>query len=134
MLASDGSNNALRAVESALKLVSKGFSIITLLYIIDPSKVKKNSGQSNYDELIRQQIREEKLKSTEELLIKHGVSYEVKILDGNPETEIIKFVNSHPHEMLIMGSRGLNAFQEMVLGSVSHKVMKFAKLPVLVVK
>ncbi|EGR8654283.1 universal stress protein, partial [Listeria monocytogenes] len=33
-----------------------------------------------------------------------------------------------------IGSRGLNSLQEMVLGSVSHKVMKRVNCPALIVK
>ncbi|MGM0899696.1 MAG: universal stress protein [Bacillota bacterium] len=37
-------------------------------------------------------------------------------------------------DLIIIGSRGLNALQSMVLGSVSHKVMKRASCPVMIVK
>lgn len=133
LLASDGSSHAFRAAESALKLVSEPTKI-TLLYIIDPNKLPKSAGNKSFDEGFIREKREEKLQSTEELFIKNGVSYDVKIVEGDPEVEIIKYVNHYPHDVLIMGSRGLNTLQEMVLGSVSHKVMKMAKLPVLVVK
>ncbi|WP_019415410.1 universal stress protein [Paenisporosarcina sp. TG20] len=133
LLASDGSKHAFRAAESALKLVSE-LTEITLLYIIDPNKVSKAPGNTKFDESFLREKREEKLQSTEELFVKNGVSYNVKIVEGDPEVEIIKYVNHYPHDVLIMGSRGLNTLQEMVLGSVSHRVMKMAKLPVLVVK
>lgn len=134
LLASDGSNHAVRAAESALKLVTENFTKITMLYIIDPNKFKKVAGNSKFEESFLLQKREEKLQETEQLFIRKGVEYEVKILEGDPETEIIKYSNHNPHDMLIMGSRGLSGLQEMVLGSVSHKVMKCAKCPVLVVK
>ncbi|WP_445265744.1 universal stress protein [Solibacillus sp. FSL R5-0449] len=35
---------------------------------------------------------------------------------------------------VLVGSRGLNLLQEMVLGSVSHKVMKRVHCPALIVK
>ena len=37
-------------------------------------------------------------------------------------------------DLVIIGSRGLNSLQEMVLGSVSHKVVKRVKCPVHIVK
>ncbi|WP_430183435.1 universal stress protein [Paenibacillus lautus] len=37
-------------------------------------------------------------------------------------------------DLIIKGSRCLNSFQEFVLGSVSHKVVKRAQCPVMVVK
>jgi nucleotide-binding universal stress UspA family protein len=35
---------------------------------------------------------------------------------------------------VVIGSRGLNSFQEMVLGSVSQKVAKRVNAPVMIVK
>lgn len=35
---------------------------------------------------------------------------------------------------VLVGSRGLNSVQEMVLGSVSHKIAKRVQCPVLIVK
>jgi nucleotide-binding universal stress UspA family protein len=37
-------------------------------------------------------------------------------------------------DLMIIGSRGLNSLQEMVLGSVSYKVIKRVQCPVLIVK
>jgi len=134
LLASDGSEHAFRAAKAALKLVTKDVSTITLLYIIDPNKLSKTPNIKKFDEDFIKQKREEKLQKTEELFFQSGVNYQVKVCEGEPEAQIIKYVNHHEHDVLIMGSRGLNAFQEMVMGSVSHKVMKLAKCPVMVVK
>lgn len=134
LLASDGSEHALRAAKAAIKLVTKDVSKITLLYILDPNKLGKAQNGTKFDDAFINQKREEKLRKTEELLSKFGVDYQVKICEGEPEAQIAKYANHHVHDVLIMGSRGLNAFQEMVMGSVSHKVMKLANCPVMVVK
>ncbi|MGB8270820.1 MAG: universal stress protein, partial [Priestia megaterium] len=36
--------------------------------------------------------------------------------------------------LVVIGSRGLNSLQEMVLGSVSHKVAKRVHCPVMIIK
>ncbi|MCY8631696.1 universal stress protein, partial [Bacillus spizizenii] len=53
---------------------------------------------------------------------------------GEPGPTIVSYANENQFDMLIVGSRGLNSLQEMVLGSVSHKVAKRANCPVLIVK
>lgn len=58
----------------------------------------------------------------------------MKIFHGEPGPAIVEFTNNNSYDLLVIGSRGLNAFQEMVLGSVSHKVVKRANCPVMVVK
>lgn len=134
LLAIDGSKNALRATEEAAHLASlQPNTSITLLYVVDFIVSKK--------EVLRTQGKEEleiarrkKLLPAEELLQKEKIQYEVKILHGEPGPTIVEFANKHTFDLLVIGSRGLNSLQEMVLGSVSHKVVKRATCPVLVVK
>ena len=58
----------------------------------------------------------------------------LKILHGEPGPTIIEYANKEKVEMVIIGSRGLNALQEMVLGSVSHKVVKRVHCPLMIIK
>lgn len=46
----------------------------------------------------------------------------------------MEYANKGSYDIVIIGSRGLNSLQEMVLGSVSHKVVKRVVCPVLIVK
>lgn len=62
------------------------------------------------------------------------IQYSVTILRGDPGPIIIEYANSNSFDLVIIGSRGLNTLQEMVLGSVSHKVVKRVNCPVLIVK
>src|SRR5699024_6933723 len=63
-----------------------------------------------------------------------NVNYKTIILRGKPGPEIVKYANEQNADIVIIGSRGLNALQEMVLGSVSHKVMKRVNCPALIIK
>ena len=56
------------------------------------------------------------------------------ILRGEPGPTIVDYANTKQVDLTIIGSRGLNGLQEMVLGSVSHKIAKRVKSPVLIVK
>jgi nucleotide-binding universal stress UspA family protein len=47
---------------------------------------------------------------------------------------IVDHANKKQVDLTIIGSRGLNGLQEMVLGSVSHKIAKRVKSPVMIVK
>lgn len=53
---------------------------------------------------------------------------------ANLDQRLFHMANDQQFDLLVIGSRGLNTLQEMVLGSVSHKVVKRADCPVLVVK
>jgi nucleotide-binding universal stress UspA family protein len=53
---------------------------------------------------------------------------------GDPANMIIEIVNSKDYDLVVLGTRGMNVFKELVLGSVSIKVMHHAKCPVMVVR
>ncbi len=57
-----------------------------------------------------------------------------KLLIGLPENEIIMEAERGGFDLIVIGSRGLGGIKELVLGSVSHKVVNDSKIPVLVVK
>ena len=53
---------------------------------------------------------------------------------GDYAQVIIDTANKNDYDLIIMGSRGLSPFKELLLGSVSFKVMHHAKCPVMVVR
>ena len=76
----------------------------------------------------------EKVRPAIELCAKRNVHAEAFLLHGRPAEEIIRVANDGNADLLVIGCRGLNTLQELAIGSVSHKVIKHAKCPVLVVK
>lgn len=75
-----------------------------------------------------------KLAPVEEQLAASQIDCKVVILYGEPGPAIIDYTNKEQVDLVVIGSRGLNALQEMVLGSVSHKVVKPVHCPVVIVK
>ena len=134
LLAADGSNHSIRATQEAIKIASLNpSSTITVVLVADYSQSKSDvlhSGSSVELDIKRRK----KLLPVEELLKKADMNYRVEVLHGVPGPTIVEFANKQNYEILVIGSRGLNSLQEMVLGSVSHKVVKRAECPVLIVK
>lgn len=125
LLASDGSNHALRAAEEAIKLAKINDSEIIIAYV--------SSDDSSESDELHPDI-QRKLEETQNLIERSSLSYKIKVLRGEPAEAISDYANANEFEFLAIGSRGLNKMQEMVMGSVSYEVMKLAKCPVLVVK
>ena len=133
-VAVDGSDNALRAAKHAIMLVQYlPEAQLEMIYVADYNKAKDERLLAQSPESLSLK-REQKLLPIRELAKSVGVEIMITMLKGNPSQEIIKYVNDHSIDQLVIGSRGLNTFQEMVLGSVSHKVMKHASCPVTIVK
>lgn len=133
LLTTDGSDNALRAAKHAVALAKLGDGKIEVVYVADFKKAKYEVLHAESNEALEYE-RRQKVRPVEELLIAEAITYEVKILHGEPGPTIVEYVNEQGADLVIIGSRGLNSLQEMVLGSVSHKVVKRVKAPVLVVK
>lgn len=133
LLASDGSDHALRATEEAIKLAKALDKEIVVAYVVDFDRSKEDVLHSN-SSLEREQKRKKQLESTEQKLINESVAYSVKMLHGVPGPAIVDYANEHEVSYVVLGSRGLNGLQSMVLGSVSHKVAKRVKCPVMIVK
>ncbi|MBT2696649.1 universal stress protein [Bacillus sp. ISL-40] len=133
-LATDGSEHSKRAAENAINIAKcSPNSKIEVLYVVDPDKVKSDV-LSNWNSADIGDSRKSRMREVERLAKESGVSYEIKILHGEPGPVIVDYVNKNKFEIVIIGSRGLNVLQEFVLGSVSHKVAKRANCPVLIVK
>lgn len=134
ILAADGSENSVRATKEAIKLAkcSPSSNIeVVIVTDFDKSKQEVLHAQSVESLLLE---RKRKIANVEQLLITEKVNYKIRFLKGSPGPEIVKYTNEQKADLLVIGSRGLNSLQEMVLGSVSHKVIKRVQCPALIVK
>lgn len=133
-VAADGSQHSVRAAQKAMELsVGNAEAVIEVVYVIDGDTSKADVLRSGGSDALAT-LRRERLHQIEELFQKAEVSFEIKMLRGEPGPTIINYVNKNDFDIVIIGSRGLNPLQEMVLGSVSHKVAKRVECPVLIVK
>lgn len=133
-VAIDGSENALRAAKHAIMLAQYvPEAHLEIIYVSDYNKAKDERLLTQSPESLSLK-REQKVYPVLKLATEAGVKADITMLKGTPSLEIIKYVNDNDIDQLVIGSRGLNTLQEMVLGSVSHKVMKHVDCPVTVVK
>lgn len=134
MIAYDGSTHSFASIEEVKKL-KKGFPLvkIVILHVTDIADLKDQALSLSDDAKVRKYHREQKIK--EELAgLLNEEEYTIELLYGDPATEILRHIKKNPTDLLVLGTRGLNAIQEFVMGSVSHKVVKYATVPVLIVK
>ena len=130
----DGSENSIRALAEAIKIASSSqICSIQLVTVVDFSKSKDEILHSHGKEELKL-LRKQKLLPAEKMLQEKNLSYTIQELHGEPGPAIVEYVNENNFDLVVIGSRGLNALQEMVLGSVSHKIAKRVKCPVLIVK
>ncbi|SDI20981.1 universal stress protein [Alteribacillus bidgolensis] len=134
LLAADGSEHSRRSADHAIALVKgEEKAHIDIVYVVDGDKSKADVLHYGNTELI-QSKRKEKLEPIEKKLKENNVPYDIHLKHGEPGPAIVKFANDGDYDCVVLGSRGLNQLQTMVLGSVSHKVAKRVHCPVMIIK
>lgn len=132
LLAVDTDLKNAKALQEVVK-ISGDNSVVTLLNIIGEQDVQASVKMgTHYEEL--KQMRHEQMKPSRDTLEQNGLQYEEIIERGNPKEKIVNYANSGQYDIVVLSNRKAEAAKKFVLGSVSHKVAKRAKIPVLIVK
>jgi nucleotide-binding universal stress UspA family protein len=63
-----------------------------------------------------------------------GRAYRTHVLIGDPAAEIVRVAQSEGVDSIVMGTRGMGAWGNLVLGSTATKVAHLATTPVTLVK
>ena len=139
LLAVDGSEHSTRATESVRVLAS--IQKITILHILDlPRLTYPMVGPEIAKDLamtVEQVMRDEGkqiLARTTSSLAASRLSLDSRLEDGIPSEMICSVAQEIQADLILIGARGLGKIQELVLGSVSHRVLIHAPCPVLIVK
>ncbi|REH91220.1 universal stress protein, partial [Staphylococcus felis] len=128
LLAVDTDLKHAKALQEIVKLNGEG-TIVTLLNVISEQDAQASVKMGTHvDEL--KKIRQNKMAPTRETLEDNHITYEEVIERGNPKQIIVDYANSGRYDIVVLSNRKAEDSKKFVLGSVSHKVAKRAKIPV----
>ncbi len=135
VVAVDGSTGSVRALEEAIRL---GQSLaespkVTALHIDQAVPMNEPPFGVDPDERIEAEGLA-LLKSAEEALAASGLAYETVVRKGDAAREICEFAASESSDLIVVGTRGHGLAAELLLGSVSHKVVQHAPCPVMTIR
>lgn len=136
----DGSSNSHRALEYARYLAERCGASLDLLNVIKLTSAVglfSDPGTGVYiPEGVIEGIQEAGRKVVDEALalVPSGITAQGFVEDGAPAEAIVAFATEHEHDLIVVGSRGLGAIQQMVFGSVSSYVLHRAQCPVMVIR
>jgi len=135
VVAVDGSEHAHKALETAVELAESLKHPARLIIVhVNPS-VTLNEPALGVD--LEARIADEGqliIAPVEQLLSGHSISYETLLIAGDPINEICRVSRERECSLIVMGTGGKSMLAEIVVGSVSHGVLKHAECPVLTVK
>jgi nucleotide-binding universal stress UspA family protein len=132
----DGSENSVRALEAAIFLSKKIDAPVTVMHVMEKPPTVYIHPQKELEELLQNYRREAEqiLEKCEEIGNRNGVELKKVIIEGDVASKIIRFAEREVFDMIVMGHRGSGRFKEMVLGSVSQKVLNQTKRSVLIIR
>lgn len=132
----DGSDISFKALDAALFLSEKIGSKITAIQVIEQVPTVYIESQKILDELleVRKNESQKILNESSQLAKQKEIIINTALLQGDPASEILDFTDREKYDFIIMGSRGMGHFKELLLGSVSNKILHHSVCPVLLIR
>ncbi|HWA35269.1 MAG TPA: universal stress protein [Cyclobacteriaceae bacterium] len=135
----DFSTQARQAYTFALDIAKKTNAEIYVLHAVDvpfmyssySPEVPSYLTQEGWDRLTadaKQRFQEMKGEHARQ----NDISLRIEI--GPATMTILNFIETNQIDLVVMGTKGVSGFDEMVIGSNTEKVVRFSKVPVFVVK
>ena len=132
----DQSANGKRAFDYALSMAKIAKSQVIMLSVMEEIPVTPEMYVSIQE--LEKSIEDDLKRYVSELASKAEGQYGIKptsiVRKGHPVRVILDVAESEQADLIVMGSRGLGTFKEILLGSISHGVISHSTVPVLIVK
>jgi nucleotide-binding universal stress UspA family protein len=135
----DGSGWSERAIPHAVDIAQNNNSELILLHVFKPPAQEyiDQLALAGQDEQL-QQLREEmkqKLMATRNQIRTEKINVRVQFIEGTGVAGIIcDYINEEHADLIVMTSHGRTGISRWVFGSIAHKVMQCAPVPVMVVR
>lgn len=122
------------AIKHAIHRVWKGEALdIHLLYVQPPAPHFSMKWLRCRSARLSRRRRRQAIEPASELLRHAGLRYSAQVCSGTPAHQIVRYAEAHGFASIVMASTGLGSISEMVLGSVTAKVLRTSRIPVEVV-
>ena len=145
LVAFDGSPHSKHALNWAIELSQLARGTITVVYVSEPMIFTSMYGGEGGGEIGKTKIVQEMLaemeakdkRMIEEAKVyceNRAVNVKVELLHGNIAQSIINFAKEQQADLIIAGTKGHGALEELLMGSVTRNLVSLSHTPVLVVK
>jgi len=134
----DFSDVSKKALDYIKQLKENGGETVILLHVIDERQIQaiESFVSEHADKLARDIMESDSLEmeSIEKELAQAGFHVKSRLTVGNPLMEILRVEKEEDVSVIVVGSHGKTNLEEMFLGSVSEKVARRCKKPILIIK
>lgn len=146
LLAFDGSEASNRASDYAIYLAGLENATLTFIHVIDNIKQGGAIGlRARYGDMelvkkfkmARRRDTEEWIKPIQDKANEKGIKTHLAILEdeGTSKVELItQYIKNNQVDLVIMGSRGLSKFKQLLLGSFATQLISYSTCPIMVIR
>jgi nucleotide-binding universal stress UspA family protein len=138
VVAYDGSAHSKQALEWAIDLSRLSKGSVNTVYVAEPVHLYgvETGGAEMIIETLREvEERDQKtLQEAKAFGADRGIDIKTELLQGNIAQSIINYAKNEQADLIIAGTRGHGALDELLMGSVTRNLVSLAHIPVLVVK
>jgi len=143
LVPTDFSEQANHALQLAVQIAKKSKAKILLLNVIEGMRSFSFNTMGEADQtqgeeafIVKRLIQStrEKLYDIKEDLLKEGIEIESLVEMGNPYQSIASVVTDHGANLVVMGTQGASGLDEVLIGSNTERVVRFAQCPVITLK
>ncbi len=131
----EGSKASDRAIDKAINLGKELGLPVVAIYVIDMNAFSGVLTPDQVSTMWKNILRDEGAKILEQVKkrgLKKQVNIQPVILEGTPDDEIIKEANKD--DLVVMGSKGKTAIDQIFIGSVSEQVLHHSDATVMIVR
>lgn len=134
LVATDGSENSLKAVKRALELAEKEGAKVTLMSVGYYFGDGFDDLAPNIQEKLEDQAKDA-MKKAKAIFDKKGIAVETVVEMGIvPANNIIRKSKEGKFDRIIMGSTGLTGLSRALMGSTASKVVQYAPCSVSIIR
>lgn len=137
VVGTDGSETSFRAVERAAALAADAQATLVIACAYFPEKPDPHAQDVLGDEayqVMGSAPAEDTVSRARDLAATAGAAaIETTAVQGKPSDTLVKVVNDHNADLLVVGNRGLNTLAGRIIGSVPLDVIRHSPVDTLVV-
>ena len=143
LIATDGSELAIKAVRAGLELAKTVEAKVLLVTVTEPWPVVETAAQAEigvkdpvgtYEALARKGA-QSTLAAAAEIAAQEGVDCaQVHVRDRHPVSGILETAENNDIDLIVVASHGRRGLNKLLLGSIANEVVSKSKVPVLVIR
>ncbi|EEI18310.1 universal stress family protein [Lentilactobacillus buchneri ATCC 11577] len=128
----DGSKNSIKALDTAIEMSKIFKAKIVVLFVVDDTKFGYETLPTEFYEGLDSNAKKV-VEYSRDRARNQGLTINGVVEKGNPKQVIIDYAQKNSIDLIVIGKSGMNALNQLVIGSTTASIVRNANTQVLVV-